>query len=145
MRRCANPLLYANVKLFVCQLHSIPSNDDKMFFLGDVPVTHAEIVGVVVSVVVKDSFFKFAVDDGTGVVMCIVWLNDAKHAHSSTSAPPLGALVSVCGKVKISRYCSRRELSVDTVALLDDPDAESLFWLETLQMHRAVYPTLTTS
>lgn len=86
-----------------------------------------------------------AVDDGTGCLECVVWLNSAGDDGGATLTAGggavsngdfsidlrglrLGALVRCQGRV--AEYREKLQLKVDAVQRCDDANAEPLFWLD---------------
>ena len=86
-----------------------------------------------------------AVDDGSGCLECVVWLNSAGDDGGATltagggtvsngdfsidlRALRLGALVRCQGRV--AEYQEKLQLKVDAVQRCDDANAEPLFWLD---------------
>ena len=82
------------------------------------PIRKVEMVGVVVSRERKDKFLKFELDDGSGCVPCILWLNHmtnrfypktdksqmdsmATMALKQAEQVQLGSLVEVQGQITI--------------------------------------------
>uniref|UniRef100_A0A0D9VUC2 CST complex subunit STN1 n=1 Tax=Leersia perrieri TaxID=77586 RepID=A0A0D9VUC2_9ORYZ len=108
-------------------------------------VTRAEIVGVVVSRDRREKFLRFLVDDGTGCVPCVLWLNhqylNANNSSSrgSDSDPTaemalrmsevmsLGTVLRVRGRIVL--YRGAIQIAVRDVVLEKDPNVEDLVLL----------------
>lgn len=86
-----------------------------------------------------------AVDDGTGCLECVAWLNSSSDEGGATATAGggsvavgdfsidlrglrLGALVRIQGRVK--EYRERTQCVVNALQLCADPNVESLFWLD---------------
>ncbi|EFJ12878.1 hypothetical protein SELMODRAFT_269089, partial [Selaginella moellendorffii] len=85
-----------------------------------------EMVGVAVSVERKPKYVRFAVDDGTGCISCILWTNQSGAPQQQAAADmarlvTLGGLLAVHGRV--SRYHHHPQLTVSS--LLPQPDANA--------------------
>ncbi|RZS14871.1 hypothetical protein BHM03_00046653 [Ensete ventricosum] len=103
------------------------------------PVSRAEAVGVVVSRERKHKYLSFLLDDGSGCIPCILWLNDrsdrerdlgvaAEMAREEAAAVQLGKLVRVRGR--ITAYRGVVQITVGDVVVERDPNAEVLHWLD---------------
>ncbi|KAL5976902.1 hypothetical protein ACLOJK_021238 [Asimina triloba] len=109
----------------------------------------AETVGIVVAMDRRPSFLRFLIDDGTGCIPCVLWLNQldspyysrhspshvrllADAAASQASAVQQGLLARVRGG--ISSYRGRAEISVRDVVVERDPNAEILHWLDCIRL-----------
>lgn len=115
--------------------------------------SRAETLGVITSRELKPNhFLKFTVDDGTGCIPCILWLNHlsssyfsnrsnvqlaSEFANSSASQVKIGALARVRGR--ITRYRGVVQITVSDVAIERDPNAEILHWLDCMKLGRTVY------
>ncbi|CAL9758212.1 unnamed protein product [Musa acuminata subsp. burmannicoides] len=97
------------------------------------PVSRAEAVGVVVSRERKDKYLSFLVDDGSGCIPCILWLNHqsdrqrdlgvaAEMAREEAAAVQLGKLVRVRGR--ITAYRGVVQITVGDVVVERDPNSE---------------------
>lgn len=78
----------------------------------------------------------YVVDDGTGVISCTQWRQEA-DSDKGLVLPELGQLVSIWGKV--SEYKAEKQLTVTTIVEHADPNAEPLHWLEVVHLKRTVY------
>ncbi|KAG9441928.1 hypothetical protein H6P81_017782 [Aristolochia fimbriata] len=123
-------------------------------FLNGRPVSKLEIVGIVVSCERKERFLKFVVDDGSGCIPCILWLNQlqstyfarvnpsdveliASAATDHASKIQLGILVRIRGKISI--YRDMLQMIVADVLVERDPNAETLHWLECIRLAKNCY------
>ncbi|KAA8543273.1 hypothetical protein F0562_021232 [Nyssa sinensis] len=114
------------------------------------PLSRAEALGVVASRELKpDKFLKFIIDDGTGCITCILWLNQlhspyfsrrnpsdvrliANMATSFASQIQLGVVVRVRGR--ITAYRGPLQITVSDVVVERDPNVEILHWLECIKL-----------
>ncbi|XP_030462255.2 CST complex subunit STN1 [Syzygium oleosum] len=150
-------LSLVHVKLLAFDLLSLaqsPTNPPT-FSRDGASLSRAEALGVVVSREHKpDRFLKFAVDDGTGCVPCVLWLNHATSpyfarqrpqgvrliadmANGQASLVKLGSVARVRGR--ITSYRGAVQITVSSVAAERDPNAEVLHWLDCLKLARRVY------
>ncbi|EMS59711.1 CST complex subunit STN1 [Triticum urartu] len=104
-------------------------------------VARAEVVGIVVSRDRREKFLRFLVDDGTGCIPCVLWLNHRYlNANSSSDSDPtgemalkmsevvrLGTLLRVRGRIVM--YRGAIQIAARDVVLEEDPNVEVLHWL----------------
>ncbi|XP_062215523.1 CST complex subunit STN1-like [Phragmites australis] len=117
-------------------------------------VARAELVGVVVSCDRRDKFLRFLVDDGTGCVPCVLWLNhqylNANNSSRALESDPtaemalkmseevrLGTLLRVRGRIVM--YRGAIQIAVRDVVLEKDPNVEVLHWLQCVRMAKECY------
>ncbi|XP_010651993.1 CST complex subunit STN1 isoform X1 [Vitis vinifera] len=123
----SNQLYNTHVKLLAFDLLSLtqtpsPSSSDPISFSRrGTPLSRAETLGTVTSRELKPhKFLKFTVDDGTGCVPCVLWLNHLSSPYFSRRNPAdvrliadlaeyqasevkLGVLVRVRGRITAYR------------------------------------------
>eukprot|EP00249_Psilotum_nudum_P020611 c27779_g1_i1 orf=41-523(+) len=123
------------------------------------PLLKAEMVGVVVSLDSKERFVRFALDDGSGVVPCILWTNhstsryfnkqklkrvqievQAELALEEANEVKLGRLLRVQGR--ITCFNQQRQLTVGSLQPEIDANAEVLHWLDCIRLALSCYDTL---
>ncbi|XP_022967373.1 CST complex subunit STN1 [Cucurbita maxima] len=145
-------LYHTHIKLLGFDLNSLTqsssssSSDAVSFSRRGFAVSCAEIVGVVVSRDLKPNrFLRFSVDDGTGCVSCILWLNHLTSPYFASRHQPdvriignmathfaaqirVGIVARVRGKV--SSYRGVVQITVSDVVVENDPNAEILHWLD---------------
>uniref|UniRef100_A0A0A9F2P0 CST complex subunit STN1 n=1 Tax=Arundo donax TaxID=35708 RepID=A0A0A9F2P0_ARUDO len=117
-------------------------------------VTRAELVGVVVSRDRREKFLRFLVDDGTGCVPCVLWLNhqylNANTSSGALDSDPtaemalkmseevrLGTLLRVRGRIVM--YRGAIQVAVRDVVLEKDPNVEVLHCLQCVHMAQECY------
>ncbi|KAM0908878.1 hypothetical protein ACQ4PT_015155 [Festuca glaucescens] len=117
-------------------------------------VARAEVVGVVVSRDRRDKFLRFLVDDGTGCVPCVLWLNhhymNASSSSGALDSDPagemalkmselvrLGTLLRVRGRIVM--YHGATQIAVRDVVLEKDPNSEVLHWLQCVHLAKECY------
>ncbi|XP_030529626.2 CST complex subunit STN1 [Rhodamnia argentea] len=156
-------LFLVHVKLLAFDLLSLaqsPTNPPTFSLDHRFSISRAEALGVVVSREHKPGrFLKFAVDDGTGCVPCVLWLNHATSpyfarqrpqgvrqiaevANGQASLVKLGSVARVRGR--ITSYRGEVQITVSRVVVERDPNAEVLHWLDCLKLARRVYGKPTT-
>ncbi|KAM3323506.1 CST complex subunit STN1 [Capsicum chacoense] len=118
-------------------------------------LSRAETVGIVVTRDFKPNrFLKFDIDDGTGCIPCILWLNQENSPHFSRRCPSdvrlisqmaadfsaqvqLGVIARVRGK--ITSYRGSIQITVSDVVIERDPNSQILHWLHCLRLARNCY------
>ena len=146
-----DPLFAANVTLLAAQLHALPdavqAPAGDVIWLGNHPVQHLDVCGVVVSVDPKnavpgaDRRVSFQLDDGTGLIDCVCWLSEEapiEQQRQQIALVRLGVVLRVLGTVR--RYRDRRQVSVDDCWVERDGTlAECLHWLRAAELWRTCY------
>lgn len=153
-----NPLLNTHVKLLASDLLCLtqtPSSDPIYFSRKGILLSRLETVGVVTSRDLKPGkFLKFIVDDGSGCITCILWLNHLNSPYFSRRHPPdvrlianaadrfaaevkLGVVARVRGR--ITCYRGELQITVSDVVVERDPNAEILHWLDCVRLARNCY------
>ncbi|PRQ26055.1 putative nucleic acid-binding protein [Rosa chinensis] len=155
-----HPLHNTHVKLLAFDLLTLTqtsssSSDPTSFSRNGLLLSRAEAVGTVTSRDLKpNKFLRFTIDDGTGCVSCILWLNHLTSPYFSRRSPPdvrliasmaarfaadvsLGAVARVRGKV--SSFRGEMQITVTDVVMERDPNAEMLHWIECMRLARKVY------
>ncbi|KAJ1769872.1 hypothetical protein IW140_003963 [Coemansia sp. RSA 1813] len=134
-----DPLFWTSVKLFVGDLHHVLlDSSESVFFIGNKHVARAvEVVGVVVSADTRSpKMTMYNVDDGTGVILCVVFSTPEEQADPDTrTIYQLGTTVRVEGR--LSTFRDERQLVVRNVRAVD-PNEEALGWLERLQLRKHI-------
>ncbi|RVX20839.1 CST complex subunit STN1 [Vitis vinifera] len=144
---------------------SLPHPNSFAFILGSnlllsqgTPLSRAETLGTVTSRELKPhKFLKFTVDDGTGCVPCVLWLNHLSSPYFSRRNPAdvrliadlaeyqasevkLGVLVRVRGR--ITAYRGTVQITVSNVIVERDPNMEILHWLDCIKLARKCYDVM---
>ncbi|KAL5561721.1 hypothetical protein UlMin_031468 [Ulmus minor] len=161
-----HPIYNTHVKLLAFDLLSLtqtpsPSSSSShsiSFSRKGLLLSRAETVGTVTSLHLKpNKFLKFVVDDGTGCITCVLWLNHlhspyfsrrnpsdvrliANAANRFASEVKLGVTARVRGR--ITTYRGKVQITVSDVVVERDPNAETLHWLDCLRLARKVYDVL---
>lgn len=122
---------------------------------GTLLLSRVETLGVVTCREHKpDRFLRFTVDDGTGCIPCVLWLNQLTSPYFSRRSPPdvrsiaeaahnfasliqIGVSARVRGKVTV--YRGKLQLTVSDVFIERDPNAEILHWLQCIRLARKCY------
>ncbi|KAJ3670813.1 hypothetical protein LUZ60_008239 [Juncus effusus] len=111
------------------------------------PISHVEALGIIVATKSNPAHLLFLIDDGTGCVPCVLWLNPRSPPDPADPAPEvvrqqaelvkMGELVRVRGKVGVFRgevQIVLRDLVVET-----DPNMETLHWLDCVRLLKDCY------
>ncbi|KAM0968238.1 hypothetical protein ACFX2A_016916 [Malus domestica] len=88
-----HPLYNTHVKLLAFDLNSLTqtsfSSGSISFSCNGALLSRAEAVGTVTSRDLKpNKFLRFTIDDGTGCISCILWLNQHSSPYFSRRSPP---------------------------------------------------------
>lgn len=150
------PLHLVHVKILAADLLSltVQQTSPPSFLRRGRTVTRAELVGIVVSRDRRDKFLRFLIDDGTGCVPCVLWLNhqylNANASSELSDSDPtaemalkmseevlLGTLLRVRGKIVM--YRGAIQIAVRDVVLEKDPNVEVLHWLQCVRLAKECY------
>ncbi|XP_012092198.1 CST complex subunit STN1 [Jatropha curcas] len=141
--------------LSLTQLPSFSSSDLISFSRLGKSFSRAEILGIVTSREHKpNKFLKFTIDDGTGCVSCVLWLNQLTSPYFSRRSPPDVRLIAdmashfaseikigvvACVRGRITSYRGAVQITVSDVVIERDPNAEILHWLNCIRLARNCY------
>ncbi|XP_017255835.1 CST complex subunit STN1 isoform X1 [Daucus carota subsp. sativus] len=147
-------LINTHVKLLASDFNALtPLPSDPSLFSRSAtpsPLSRAETVGTITSRDLKPGkFLRFTIDDGTGCIPCILWLNHSNSPYFTRRSPTdvrqiaqlaasLASLVQV-GVVarvrgRISGYRGVVQITVADVGVERDPNAEILHWLQCVKL-----------
>lgn len=88
----------------------------EVFLLNGHPVTRVEALGLVTAVEVRAKLTAFALDDSTGSVACVLWVQPRTHPDPERHCPALGDVVLVRGRLSVFEEAS--QIVVSTVRTL---------------------------
>ncbi|GMH30981.1 hypothetical protein Nepgr_032824 [Nepenthes gracilis] len=137
---------------------SSSSFDPFSFSRKGIQISRVEALGVVVTRELKpDKFLKFSIDDGTGCIQCVLWLNQLNSPYFSRRCPSdvrliaqmalifstrvqLGLVVRVRGR--IAGFRGLVQITVEDVVVERDPNSEILHWLDCMKLAHQHYDIL---
>ncbi|CAA7401788.1 unnamed protein product [Spirodela intermedia] len=159
----------AHVKLLARELLGLAGRSASFCIAGGRAVSRAEAVGVVVAWERREKLIRFLLDDGTGCIPCVLWLNHRLLA----GRPPAGdglspaiprhlagrppSEVEMLGRAaeghasraqmgalvrvrgRLTAFRGTLQLTVGGVVAERDPNAEALHWLQCLRLARRCY------
>nr|CAB3500716.1 unnamed protein product [Digitaria exilis] len=156
IRSMGPPLHLVHIKILAADLLSLTvlQTSRPSFLRRGRTVTRAELVGIVVSRDRREKFLRFLIDDGTGCVPCVLWLNhqylnanvsselsasdpNAEMALKMSEEVCLGTLLRVRGKIVM--YRGAIQIAVRDVVLEKDPNVEVLHWLQCVRLAKECY------
>ncbi|XP_072477593.1 CST complex subunit STN1 isoform X3 [Notamacropus eugenii] len=162
-----DPVFLAFAKLYVKDILSIKESQQApgVFFYNGHPIKQVDVLGTVVGVRERESFYSYGVDDSTGVINCICWKNSqdtksssAKVCSSVTGGQSLtslfrklqetidkktkleiGDVVRMRGYIRV--YREQREIHASSYYKVDDPvwNVQITRMLELPDIYRKVY------
>ncbi|XP_042016566.1 CST complex subunit STN1-like isoform X1 [Salvia splendens] len=147
-------LYNTHVKLLAFDFLSLTPTraDPSCFQRKGLRLSRAESIGVVVTRQLKPGkFLRFTIDDGTGCIPCVLWLNHLTSSYFSRRSPSsvrsiartalhfaseikLGVVARVRGR--ITAYRGTVQITVSDAVLETDPNAQVLHWLDCVRMLR---------
>ncbi|KAI8609319.1 hypothetical protein BC830DRAFT_851483 [Chytriomyces sp. MP71] len=132
------PTLWATTRLFaedVTNSQPDAAFSDVYLVLGDLRVRKVAVQGIVVAKEEKSAFAVYSIDDGSKVaVECVVFRESCAKDSASI---PLGRYVAVRGR--ISSFREQRRITVDVIEVVTDPNQETLWWLQVIDLHNSIY------
>ncbi|KAK7350993.1 hypothetical protein VNO77_10105 [Canavalia gladiata] len=152
-----------HVKLLAFDLLSLTqsqSPSSPLFYRRAITLSRVETLGTVTLRDLKPNrFLRFAIDDGTGCIPCILWLNHLsspslarRHPNPADLALAADANARFAGLIKvgvvarvrgrITSYKGATQVTVSDVVLERDPNTEILHWLECVHLARNCYNVL---
>ncbi|KAK7348939.1 hypothetical protein VNO80_23725 [Phaseolus coccineus] len=138
--------------LSLMQFPSHSSESATSFSRRGIPLSLVETLGTVTLRHLKhERLLRFIIDDGTGCVPCVLWLNDAnspsvarrrRHelAARFVGVVKIGAVARVRGR--LSRYNGGVQVRVSDVVAERDPNAEIFHRLDCIRLARNCYNLL---
>nr|XP_008268695.1 CST complex subunit STN1 isoform X1 [Oryctolagus cuniculus]XP_008268696.1 CST complex subunit STN1 isoform X1 [Oryctolagus cuniculus] len=142
-----DPVFLAFAKLYVRDILAMKESRQVpgIFFYNGHPIKQVDILGTVIGVREKDTFYSYGVDDSTGVINCMCWKKSSNTESSSATAAPssarelsltsqfkklqetieqktkieIGDIVRIRGYVRT--YREEREIHATTYYKVDDP------------------------
>ncbi|CAK9151105.1 unnamed protein product [Ilex paraguariensis] len=150
-------LYHTHVKLLAFDFITLTPNpsDPLSFSRKGLSISRAETLGIVTCREHKpNKFLKFTVDDGTGCIPCILWLNQLSSQYFSRRNPSdvrlianaaakfasevqLGVVARVRGR--ITAYRGAVQITVSDVVVERDPNIDILHWLDCVKLARKCY------
>lgn len=95
---------------------------------GSRAITRVRVLGDVIMVKERDKHVEFTVDDGTGLLLCVLWRSDLAKQGFTQHGLQLGKLLHVGGPIR--RYRGKVQLTAYFLAPETHVDGISLFWLQ---------------
>ncbi|KAG8389319.1 hypothetical protein BUALT_Bualt02G0217000 [Buddleja alternifolia] len=148
-----NALYNTHVKLLAFDFLSLSPNatdHPSSFSRKGRLLSRAETLGFVVTRELKPGkFLRFTIDDGTGCIPCVLWLNHLSSSYFSKRSPSgvrsiaqvamkfaseiqLGVVARVRGR--ITGYRGMVQMTVSDVVLESDPNSQVLHWLDCVSL-----------
>nr|KAF6322914.1 STN1 subunit of CST complex [Pipistrellus kuhlii] len=98
-----DPVFLAFAKLYVRDILDLKESCQVpgIFFYNGHPIKQVDILGTVIGVKEKNTFYSYGVDDSTGVINCICWkkLTDTESSPANVGARSMHRwLVTPCRK-----------------------------------------------
>ncbi|KAJ3312253.1 hypothetical protein HDV04_003296 [Boothiomyces sp. JEL0838] len=95
------------------------------FYIGSQPITRAQVTGMITAVSKASNRTSIGVDDGTGVITCVYWLNNDDPIFK------LGDVIQIIGKLTIFR--EQIQLTIENYQFVGFND-EILHWLRAVDL-----------
>ena len=157
-----DPLYLVYPKLLIVQINNLKSapqipNSHFIRSCNNImrPISKVEAAGVVIFQKRSAKVLKFTIDDGTGVVTCLVFLNqrNEKILDEYDNLTKLGKNVKIRGKLQrmSDEYANRdifakvdlckehREIIVENILEIKTPNEELYIWSEMVRLSKVEY------
>lgn len=135
-----DPLFDCHVKLFISTIREMPlyNNIPGTFnLLNKHCITKCHVLGIIVSVEDWNTKTTITLDDGTGVIQCILWNNHEKKKHFRKFCK-LGESVHIFGKLSIYKN-TFKQIVISRIVPSENIDSECMFYLQVLKNMKTVY------
>ncbi|XP_010624764.1 CST complex subunit STN1 isoform X2 [Fukomys damarensis] len=160
-----DPVFVAFAKLYIRDILAMKESRQMpgIFLYNGHPIKQVDILGTVIAMKERDTFYSYGVDDSTGVINCICWKKPSS-AKSSPAAPGSARELSVISKLEklqetieqrsrvelgdvirvrgyLRTYREEREVHATTYYKVDDPmwNIQITRMLELPDLYRRVY------
>lgn len=160
-----DPVFVAFAKLYIRDILAMKESRQVpgIFLYNGHPIKQVDILGTVIAMRERDTFYSYGVDDSTGVINCICWKKPSS-AKSSPAAPGSARELSVISKLEklqetieqrsrvelgdvirvrgyLRTYREEREVHATTYYKVDDPmwNIQIARMLELPDLYRRVY------
>eukprot|EP00062_Callorhinchus_milii_P025044 gi/632985596/ref/XP_007909771.1/ PREDICTED: CST complex subunit STN1 [Callorhinchus milii] len=162
-----DPVFAAFAKLYIRDILALREAPEipGVFFYRSRPISKVDVLGIVVQKQEKERFYRYGVDDGTGVITCVCWkqgqvlaatepggcshshsgggleagLRRLRHRAEQDSHLELGDVISARGRIKVFR--DEREINCSLYNRVADTRcaAQISRMLELPQLYRTFY------
>ncbi|XP_059517301.1 CST complex subunit STN1 isoform X4 [Myotis daubentonii] len=97
-----DPVFLAFAKLYIRDILDLKESCQVpgVFFYNGHPIRQVDILGTVIGVRERNTFYSYGVDDSTGVINCICWKNLTDTESSSATAAPSARELSLTSQLK---------------------------------------------
>ncbi|XP_014404956.1 PREDICTED: CST complex subunit STN1 isoform X1 [Myotis brandtii] len=97
-----DPVFLAFAKLYIGDILDLKESCQVpgVFFYNGHPIRQVDILGTVIGVRERNTFYSYGVDDSTGVINCICWKNLTDTESSSATAAPSARELSLTSQLK---------------------------------------------
>ena len=141
-----DPTFSACRKTFVGMLKQCVYQEERggvyeLYYLGR-PISKVDLVGTVVKKKPGNNRRYVNIDDGTGVMTCIKFLNQNVVSEESDTGIEVGDLVNITGKLMYMTVDDNPPTYVVQIAIIEklvDPNLELLHWTSALNLHQSTY------
>lgn len=133
-------VFWIEVKLFIGDIvRSVTKHSTitDVYFYRNHPIRNVEILGVIVGVESTGNYVGYSIDDGSGVIVCLYWFNQAEKFAFHKDFHEIGDIVRVIGK--LGEWRDAKRIHIQSIVKQNDPNIEYLHWLEIMHLKQYVY------
>mmetsp|Transcript_39361 Transcript_39361/g.85630 ORF Transcript_39361/g.85630 Transcript_39361/m.85630 type:complete len:351 (+) Transcript_39361:123-1175(+) len=139
-----DPLFWVHARLLAYDfLRTSPNRElPGVFHLRGRNIRRVELQGICVEkhYLDQNELLCFSLDDGTGGVPCVLWLNEVSEQRLEEIV--LGRLITIQGRPSI--YREQHQVTVSSFQAETDPNKEVLYWLDAMHHAHTLYPVPST-
>ena len=134
-------------KLFVHNIHhsivSIEKERRLEFFYLRRPVSRVEVMGVITDISNRRSKIWLTLDDGTGIVHCVKYINENSYNNvDPIKGAKVGSLFTVRGslqRVETNEFPYSFTISIASLDIVEDANMELFQWTSVMYLHKYQY------
>ncbi|KAI8349627.1 hypothetical protein EDC96DRAFT_519916 [Choanephora cucurbitarum] len=130
-----DPLFLTHAKLIIRHVLELNTSENTPIDLYDYcghRIKFVEICGILVAIELSSTSYRYTVDDGTGTIECVLWLNSMKLDNNRPFE--LGTTVSIMGKISTVR--DQKQITVYDLYPTQDPHLEVTHFLQAIQLQK---------
>jgi len=140
---------WSHRKLFAQNIHEsvtvVERNRRLEFFYLNRPVSRVEVMGLVIDITKRKAKVWVTIDDGTGVLHCVKYINENQYSHvDPLKGIIVGNLITIRGTFQRAEtndfaYCTT--IAISSLDCASDPNMELLQWTSSMYLHKYQYET----
>ncbi|KAI8896133.1 hypothetical protein BC833DRAFT_117329 [Globomyces pollinis-pini] len=127
-------LYWVSVQMFISDIEY--KSESGVFWYLTHPIQMVNLTGIAVSLSINSANFSIQLDDGTGIIDCVLWYTDQMKVLQNPCDIKLGDLVSLNGR--LSYFRDLKQVVINSYAVESDPNLELLHWAQAMHLKRFI-------